>query len=372
VDALQTIATIAVFVSFPKSSFEVIKFGAGGLNWSRELSMLHSQSKQVEYVVVEEEEKEGRRVQVRLKPGLRSQVQGGYLSVAANVVGVMNDTIDFANKVRRKGKAIRGNDLDYPNAGANPVPTIEVGTVDIANGMSQMTMCRFLDIGPSRGDILTHLAVSTTADEMDLHALMARPTFYETFNWSATDASGVSIYHGDLTIAPGMLSAAVGTLFQPTLMEYSILPYNLWRATLVYTFEIIATQYHSGRLGFLTRIGSPDNSPDIGSAYDQYGNTMDIAGKNIKFEFRVKYEAATDMLRVPHEPGWGSNLEYLTYSMGTYGVYVLNPLQFGGVAEQIQINVYLSAEDVTYDMPGQGLTGIVVDNPYDGALRKGD
>jgi len=366
VDATQDTATIAIFVSFPRTSFEVIKFGAGGTQWTRELSQLHRQWKQVGFVVIEEEKDSGeRKVHVKMKKKtLHSQIQGGVLSTAAGILSIANDTVDFAHKMGRKGKALRGGDLDYPNVGVNATPVMQIGTVDIANGTSQAALCRYMDIAPSRGDILTHLDIATSDDEMDIKALAAKPTFYKTFVWNATDPEGQLIFSGDLTIAPSIFVSVPNTDFQPTLMEYVMLPFEFWRATLVYTFEIISTQYHSGRLAFLSRIGGVADATDIADAYDQYGGTMDISGKNLTFQFRVKYEAGTQMLMVPHDSIFTTELNYLCFSMGRFGVYILNPLQFGGVAESVQINVYLSAEDITYDMPGQGLTGVQVVNPY--------
>jgi len=377
VDATQDTATIAIFVSFPKTSFEVIKFGAGGTQWDRQLSQVHRKWKQVSFVVVEEEkETKDRKIHVKMKRdplesewkathrGLKSQVQGGVLSTAAGVLSIANDTVDFAHKLGRKGKALRGGDLDYPNVGANATPVMQIGTVDIANGTSQAALCRYMDIAPSRGDILTHLDIATSDDEMDIKELAMKPTFWKTFTWNATDAEGTKIFSGDLTIAPDILLSVPEVEFQPTLMEYVMLPFSFWRATLVYTFEVISTQYHSGRLAFLPRIGGTADAADIADAFDQYGGTMDISGKNLTFQFRVKYEAGTKMLYVPHDSTLGTELRYLLLSMGRFGVYIVNPLQFGGVSESVQINVYLSAEDLTYDMPGQGLTGITVVNPY--------
>jgi hypothetical protein len=367
-DAVQTSATLAIFVSYPKAAFEVIKFGASGIQWDRQLSALFQAEKRVDFVVVEEEKEKGRRVKVsvRRENGLRSKVQGGVLGTAANVLAIANDTVDFASKVSRKGKALRGKDLDYPNTGANPIPVMDIGQIDIANGTSQVSVARYLDIAPSRHDILTHVDVATSDDEMDIHALAARPTFFETFEWKDTDEEGKDIYTGHLTIAPGIFGAAINSFFQPTLMEYVVLPFNFWRGTLVYTFEVIATQYHSGRLAFLPRLGSPTDATDVSNAYDQYGGTMDISAKNNVFDFRVQMQASTGMLRVPHEIGWDSIIDYFSKSMGTFGIYVLTPLQVGGVSASIQINVYLSVEDLEYDMPGFGLTRVIVEDPYVG------
>jgi len=364
VDALQTSAILSVFVRLPNSHFSVLRiFSPVSDLVGRAAASRMIKDKSDGFVEVEEKDDERNRRgnALGVKRG-KSVVQGGYISTAANIVNIAAAGVDFARVADRNGRAIQGRNLDYPNVGTNAVQTVRMGGLDLANGRDQMGACRVLDIGPSRGDILTHQDVGSGAAEMSTEYLASKATFWESFQWSGSNTAGDILYTGISTVTPGMMSAAVNNPYQPTLMEYVMLPHMLWRADLVVRIEVISTQFHSGRLAFVTRYGDFSNSGSLDEALMQYVQILDVTATQTCFEVPIPWLSDREMLRINNHPGYDNASDF---ALGSYEIVVLTGLQFGGVSDTVAVNVYLSAKNVQYDFAGFGASYIEVLNPHD-------
>jgi len=365
VDAIQTSAILNMFVRLPSSHFTVLRLMPvlGLLEFAAKSRVIKDRSDG--FVDVDEKEgverRESRGFALGKKRG-KSVVQGGYISTAANVVNIAAAGIDFARVADRNGRAIQNRNLDYPNVGTNAVQTVRMGGLDLANGRDQMGACRVLDVGPSRGDILTHQDVGSSAEEMSIEYLASKATFFESFEWTAGDSVGDILYTGIATVTPGMMGGAIGNPYQPTLMEYVMLPHMLWRADLIVKLEVVSTQFHSGRLAFVTRYGDFSNSTDIDEALTQYVQVLDVSATQTCFEIPIPWLSDREMLRVNNHPGYDDAHDF---ALGSYEVVVLSGLQYGGVSDRVEINVYLAAKNVQYDFPGFGTGYIEVLNPHD-------
>jgi len=309
-----------------------------------------------------EDERPARRRGAFGKQKGRTVTQGGYISTAANVVSMAAAGVDFAKQMHKKGKALQAGNLDYPNVGTNACPVVAMGGLDLANGRDQIGAQRYLDIAPGRGDILTHQEVGSSVEEMDMRYLAGKATFYESFDWSASDVEGDILYSDAITLTPGMMSAAVNNPYQPTLMEYVMLPHMLWRGDLVVNIEVVSTQFHSGRLAFVTRYGDFNSSTTLTEALTQYAQILDVSATQTTFEIPIPWLSDREMLRVSSHPGYDDAHDF---ALGVYEIVVLNGLQCGGVADSVAVNVYLSARNIHYDFPGMGTGRIEVVNRYD-------
>lgn len=109
----------------------------------------------------------------------------------------------------------------------------------------------------------------TSADEMDLSHVLSIPNYWDRFNWSTSDTTGVVLWDNYVTpMKIKTYSDVVADRFRCTHMGYVANTFTYWRGSIVYTFKFVKTQYHSGRLRisfipyyFNTNISS--GTPDI-------------------------------------------------------------------------------------------------------------
>jgi len=240
-------------------------------------------------------------------------------------------------------------------------PFNQWGVFDISNGTHQMCSARVMDIFPSRGDILTHEDIATPDEEMQLSYLLGKSTFYESFEWKDSNTVGTVLYEEVICIAPAIMASTIDVAFQPTLMEYTALPFVYWRGDLVVKLEIVGTQFHTGKLALVTRYGGAFGFQSLPAELSQYAHVIDVAGNNMEFEFVIPWRFDREMARVPQVPGYALLLDN---TLGVWHIIVLNPLQFGGVASSVQVNVYLSMRNCKLDCPDHALTRIQVADPY--------
>jgi hypothetical protein len=344
VGAIQTSAVWSIFVSFPKADFQIMRPAALPREPQRE--------EEKGYTIVH---------RPRFRNGGRVYVEGGVMSVASGVMDVVGESVDFVRGVVKQG-AILANKLDYPNVAINPAPMQNLGAFDIALGTNQAFGGRVLDITPRRGDIMTYADVQTPCDEMLFSCLLEKPTYWESFEWTAGDAVGQQLYEDFITISPGATSTLINVSFQPTLMEFVALPFNFWKGDLVVKIEVIGTQFHSGKLAFVTRYGDYAlGVVTVFEALSQYAHIIDVAGGNMEFEFVIPWRSDREMLRVSHHAGLTPLSDYVA---GVWQIVVVNPLQYNGVSDAVQVNVYLSMRQGKLEFPGNSISRIRVDDPY--------
>jgi len=365
-DAIQNSAALSIFARFKNPTFEILNRAPPSLESFRAMvfsASLYNVEAGFLEIDAKEEDDEEQRAPARRKRRQRkvAYAQGGYLSVARNVTRILHGGIDFADTTWRAGRAIQRTRFDYPNMGTNPVPQIPMGGLDLANGMNQLQYCRVLDIAPARGDVLTEEDTGTNAPEMSIAYLAAKPTFWETFRWSASDAPGSVLYSEHITVTPGMLASVVNSSYQPTLMEYVLLPYNFWRGDIVVKIEVIGTQFHSGRLAVCTSYGGYTDPTSLSDALLQYAQIADVSATAMQFEAVIPWRGDREMCRIAHHPGFD---DIRNFSIGRYTIVVVNPLQFGEVADSVEVNVYLSVTNLRYDFPGFGPASISIVDPY--------
>jgi hypothetical protein len=187
-------------------------------------------------------------------------------------------------------------------------------------------------------------------DELNVRYIATRESYFTTFTWNMTGTYSTPeelLWH--CVVDPGLYQMEDGNIpfLHMTSCCYACIPFKYWRGTMKFRFQIIASNFHKGRLKIVyDPTGVPSTTSEYNTAYTQI---VDIS----------------DTKDVVMECGWGQNttyrkhirlVDYLgeTYSTlvpqdfgnGTIAVYIVNSLTSASLATgPIMVNVYVSACD---------------------------
>lgn len=89
-------------------------------------------------------------------------------------------------------------------------------------------------------------------DDMTISAVAGTDTYLRSVTWSPSDVP----LAGNIFISPvtpnlnTILSSGGNFFVQPTAMSFAAMPFRFWRGTVHFRFEIVASQFHRGKLAF--------------------------------------------------------------------------------------------------------------------------
>jgi hypothetical protein len=134
--------------------------------------------------------------------------------------------------------------------------------------------------------------------------------------------------------------------FYPTLTDYVSAPFQYWRGSMRYHFDIVATAFHTGRLYLAVNYGDFTTPTSMLNFTDQYGVMMDVNAENHHYTFDVPFLSPYEFMRVPNGPNLNDDDGVQSYSMGMISLVVANQLvQPNNVSTTVQVNIYVSGGD---------------------------
>lgn len=186
----------------------------------------------------------------------------------------------------------------------------------------------------------------TDIDEMAISSVASIPTFWDRFTWSTTDNVADQILWVDPVTAAKFRSTA-GNGYTCTHMGYLANVFAQWRGSINYTFKMVKTGFHSGRLRVFFVPQGLLSTLVVGSAptieiEKCYQVVIDIA-ENDSFQFNVPFVATKPWLTTT---GASSVTGYIV-------VTVLNDLRAPPVVTNaIDVIVEVSGgNDLTFSLP---------------------
>jgi len=191
-------------------------------------------------------------------------------------------------------------------------------------------------------------------DELVINEIASRESYLTTFDWSLGTPVETLLFN--VVVDPAVVHTVSGTfpeLHMPA-CSFASMPFEFWRGSMKYRFQIVASGFHKGRLKFVyDPVGTPvTGTAEYNTAYTQI---VDIAEHN-DFCIEVGWGQTTPF-RAHQNLGQGAtsyNTNRLTYQSsnfnygnGTLSVYVVNELTSPNstVDNDIQINCFVSACD---------------------------
>lgn len=198
-----------------------------------------------------------------------------------------------------------------------------------------------------------------STDEMSLMGIATRESYLTGINWLVTNTAEDLLWNCEIT---PVIWAVLNTEVHMPACCFAALPFRRWRGSMKYRFQVVASNYHKGRL----RI-SYDPYSTGGSEYNtQYTHVIDLAKER---DFTIKVGWGHERALLNHKlPGLdsppyvsGTPIAHDTNNTanGTLSVRVVNDLTVPNtvVNNDIVINVFVSAcEDFeVFDPDGEVL-----------------
>lgn len=187
-------------------------------------------------------------------------------------------------------------------------------------------------------------------DELSISYISSRESYITSFQWPVVYNSGDFLFGA--RVGPLIEANVVTpvTYYLPAI-TYASIPFQYWRGTVRYRFQIVASGFHKGRLLLVWDPRAQVTAPETNV---QYSKIVDLAEER-DFTFEVGWGANTTFLNCPtinNARQFNSVTPYTTTDTtgsynGVIGVYVLNELVVPNTAvdNDIRINVFISACD---------------------------
>nr|QZZ63358.1 hypothetical protein [Leuven wasp-associated virus 5] len=255
------------------------------------------------------------------------------------------------------------------------IPTITSNWNTGAEGVFDVNVMRLSEVAQT-----PHPPGTTSSDDsLDLLQIAQKPGLYHQVKWTKDMAYDALIFSDDVSpMGSHKLETYENVLFVVSeksgnvIKIYKIMPplynimscINFWRGSLIYDFEVICSDFHTGTLiiafipGLAKRTTGKYNIDLMKSCY--YA-TFDIR-ENKNFSFRVPY--------IADKPWWPRLLFYddeskMSYrdSIGTLMVRVMNPMVISNtVPTDVDINIYIRAgPDFEFSVLSQPLLSLNYD-----------
>jgi hypothetical protein len=189
-------------------------------------------------------------------------------------------------------------------------------------------------------------------DELGIKNLAQRESYLTTFDWQVSDLRDQKLF--GIAVTPGQTAVYSGGLganeAHATAMAFASLPFQWWRGTIKFRFQIVASNYHRGRIRV---VYEPfDTAPSLDYTTN-YNRIIDLAEEKdftveIGWNQNVPYK---QMLRplIDGEPFGPTfvNPFASAFSNGMLSLHVVNDLTVPNstVNNDIQVNVFVSAGD---------------------------
>lgn len=213
-------------------------------------------------------------------------------------------------------------------------------------------------------------------DEMSLQYILRRPVFLDAFTMDGSDPAGHLIWSWPVgpdacrkvtnTLVTHPTLEATGVQFQNTYLSYLASIFTFWRGSIEYSFKIVKTPFHSGRVRVLYVPGA-DSTTDF-TTVDQskcYSKVYDFR-EGISFDFLVPYNWLTPWKELDRSYiGSASHPPLKGIPTGMIYVTVVNSLRNPSTtANHVEFLVETRAgEDFQFAVPGRTTnTWVLYDN----------
>lgn len=195
-------------------------------------------------------------------------------------------------------------------------------------------------------------------DELPIASIAGRESYLTTFDWNQSDLRDASLFQ--IRVDPWLFRTAGSEHHFPACAA-AVMPFQYWRGTMRFRFQIVSSNYHKGRI----RIAYDPVRGTLNPEYNTHYTTVhDISTEK---DFTVDIGWAQ---KEPYRRPVGTSSNSFTTSRtvpltnvanrgnGVLSVHVLNDLAVpGSVVADIQVNVYVSMlEDFEVAMPNNSLT----------------
>lgn len=106
-----------------------------------------------------------------------------------------------------------------------------------------------ITLDPMQELTIDNACVGSSQDELTIQYLASRQSFLVAISWDVTDLPMVPIFTSAVTPMLNVTEVINShNIFQPSAMSFAVQPFAYWRGDIEFTFEIVCSQYHRGKL----------------------------------------------------------------------------------------------------------------------------
>nr|QDH89863.1 MAG: hypothetical protein H4Rhizo43795_000001 [Picornavirales sp.] len=177
----------------------------------------------------------------------------------------------------------------------------------------------------------------TDIDEMSFDFIKQRSAIYARFTISTSNSTGDLLY-SCLVTPRDMYSSTIdstNTMISFTPVGFLSRLFNLWRGSMIYTFTIVKTEFHIGRLMVVFTPYALLAGPVITASLASYclREIIDIRAGN-QFQVTIPYISAAQYMTCQDAGG----------QTGTLSVYLVDALEVGGTQTNTTISVFVDVK----------------------------
>lgn len=293
---------------------------------------------------------------------------------AQGLVNVQNITVTGNAPINTTGDSydLRMNGLDLASNVKDPEKMIRWGISNPFMVHGSPAVDR-LSAYPSGVTLATENTFNTEWDEMSIDWIKRLPGYLTTASVSTTNTFGQIIASGPCAPLKRMTGPAVTT--DQTPLEYLASHFVNWRGDLEMCVEIVATQYHTGKLFFGVNYTNTPVTNFSASGVDPttyYGKVIEINNEETCFKIVIPYQHWAPWLDTNPNTGWFDTTQtrdftdvmvpYIKTGVGAMGYFtlgqwflaVVNPLVVPpGISTAIDVNIYMrGGENLEFHRPG--------------------
>lgn len=188
-------------------------------------------------------------------------------------------------------------------------------------------------------------------DELNVKYIAGKESYFTSFPWTIASTAGTHLFN--IRVTPSVYAYTAPNYYM-TAPCFANMPFAYWRGTMKYRFQIVASQYHKGRLLFLydPRFVNSVETNVVYSRIIDLENERDFT-IDVAWSQERPWLPTTSLVPTPVY----STAAYATADStknGVLAVYVLNELNSPNstVNNDISINVFCSAcDDIEFSVP---------------------
>lgn len=176
--------------------------------------------------------------------------------------------------------------------------------------------------------------VGTNADEMSLAHVTQQPIFAQNFLFSVGQAPGTILLKWPVHPASCRKNTVSSVVtWDNTYLSYLCQLFEWWRGTICYSFKVVKTPFHSGRIRVVFVPGADLNTDFATVDQDKcYTKIVDLRDCN-SFDFSVPFVSNALWMPIRHDVSTINPSELLSDTpTGMFYIEVLNSLRVGGAA----------------------------------------
>lgn len=176
-------------------------------------------------------------------------------------------------------------------------------------------------------------------DDMLLSVMTQRESYITQFPWAVTDLVDTVIFAMDVNpMAEVKTVASGGTKITPTSLSFATRMFAAWSGTLKYRFQVVASQYHRGRLAIVydpkgAYTGDPFNTT--------FNTVIDLADAR---DFTVEFNWQQDRAYMDVATATGA---FWTKSSGVPAARIPNRLTSNGIFYVVIVNELVTPDSTT-------------------------